>query len=279
VIYLFVFEFVPFYGLTIAFKDFQVFKGIWASPWVGFDNFAYIFSSEKFPELLKNTILIHVYRLFFGFPVPILFALLLNEVRHMVFKRTVQTLTYFPHFLSWVIFGGVVINIIGPSGVVNLFMRNLGLEPIQFLTSTDLFRPVLVVTGILKEFGWHSIIYLAALSGIDPTLYEAAKVDGAKKLRQIWHVTLPGIRPMIILLLIINIGHIMNSGFDQIFNLYNPMVYKVADIIDTYVYRVGLQQGDYEVATAIGLFKGVVGMVLVIIANFLSRKLGGKSLW
>ncbi|WP_274363200.1 ABC transporter permease [Paenibacillus thermotolerans] len=279
IVYFIIVAYLPFAGLQIAFKDFQIYKGIMASPWVGFKHFVEVFTSVKFPQLLENTLLISLYRLIFGFPVPILFALLLNEVRHLWFKKTIQTVTYFPHFLSWVVFAGIVFNFIGPLGIVNLFLRDLGLEPINFLTTPEYFRSILVLTGILKEFGWGAIIYLAALAGLDPQLYEAAKIDGAAKLRQIWHITLPGLRSTIVLLFILQLGHILDAGFDQVFMLYNGAVLQVADIIDTYVYRVGLLEAQYEMATVVGLFKGFVGMVLIVTANKIIRRLGEKSLW
>jgi putative aldouronate transport system permease protein len=279
IIYFFIFAYLPFVGLQIAFKDFQIFKGMWASPWVGFDHFIDVFTSVKFPQLIRNTLLISFYKLMFGFPVPILFALLLNEVRILWFKKTIQTVTYFPHFLSWVIFAGIIFNFIGPLGIINLVLKDIGIEPINFMTNPDYFRSILVITGILKEFGWGAIIYLAALSGLDPQLYEAAKIDGAGKLRQIWHITLPGLRSTIVLLFILSLGHILDAGFDQVFMLYNGAVLGVGDIIDTYVYRVGLLEAQYEMATAVGLFKGVVGMVLIVTANKVIRRLGEKSLW
>jgi putative aldouronate transport system permease protein len=279
IIYFFIFAYLPFVGLQIAFKDFQIFRGMWASPWVGFDHFIDVFTSVKFPQLIRNTLLISFYKLMFGFPVPILFALLLNEVRILWFKKTIQTVTYFPHFLSWVIFAGIIFNFIGPLGIINLVLKDIGIEPINFMTNPDYFRSILVITGILKEFGWGAIIYLAALSGLDPQLYEAAKIDGAGKLRQIWHITLPGLRSTIVLLFILSLGHILDAGFDQVFMLYNGAVLGVGDIIDTYVYRVGLLEAQYEMATAVGLFKGVVGMVLIVTANKIIRRLGEKSLW
>ncbi len=278
-LYFFIFAYLPYFGLQIAFKDFQIFKGIWESPWVGLDHFKDVFTSAKFPQLLENTILISLYRIIFGFPVPILFALLLNEVRVLWFKKTIQTVTYFPHFLSWVVFAGIVFNFIGPLGLINLVLKDFGLEPINFMANPDYFRTILVVTGILKEFGWGAIIYLAALSGLDPQLYEAAKIDGASKLRQIWHITLPGIRPTIVLLFILSLGGILDAGFDQVFMLLNGAVLQVGDIIDTYVYRVGLLEAQYEMATAVGMFKGVVGMILIVAANKIIRRLGERSLW
>lgn len=279
IIYFLIFAYLPYYGLTIAFKQFEVFRGIWASPWVGFQHFSDLFQDPKFPQLLGNTVLISVYRLIFGFPVPIIFALLLNEVRHLWFKKTIQTVTYFPHFLSWVVMGGIVLNILEPSGLLNVLLAKFGLPPTSLITNPQYFRGVLVITGILKEFGWGAVIYLAALAGVDPQLYEVAKIDGASKLRQVWHVTLPGIRPIIALMFVLALGNILDAGFDQIFILYNPAVLNVADIIDTYVYRVGLLNAQYELATAVGLFKGVIGLVLIVSANYVIRRMGEKSLW
>ncbi|MCC3372390.1 sugar ABC transporter permease [Cohnella sp. REN36] len=278
-LYFIVFSYIPFYGVVIAFKNFQPFLGIWDSPWVGWKNFETMFSSVKFPELIRNTVLISIYRILFGFPVPILFALLLNEVRVMWFKRSIQTIAYFPHFLSWVIFGGIIYNVVGPSGIINLVLEKLGIDAINLSANPDLFRPLVVVTGILKEFGWAAIIYLASLTGIDPHLYEAAKMDGASKLRQIWHITLTGIRPMIAMLLILQLGSVLDAGFEQILILSNPVVYSVGDIIDTYVYRVGLLEADYGLATAVGLFKGVIAAILIVSANHIIRRTGEKSLW
>jgi putative aldouronate transport system permease protein len=279
IVYFVIFAYLPMIGLQIAFKDFKVFSGMWASPWVGLEHFQAMFASAKFPELLRNTLLISLYRIVFGFPVPIIFALLLNEVRRMWFKRTVQTVTYFPHFLSWVVFAGIVVNILGPTGIVNTLLLDAGGERINFLTNPDTFRSVLVLTGIMKEFGWGAIIYLAALSGIDATLYEAARVDGAGRLRQIWHVTLPGLRPVMAVLLVLSLGNLLDAGFDQVFQLYNGAVLDVADIIDTWVYRVGLLDAQFELATAVGLFKGVVGMVLIVVANYVLRRMGQRSIW
>ncbi|WP_227871997.1 ABC transporter permease [Paenibacillus albus] len=279
IIYFAIFTYAPFYGITIAFKDYKIIAGIMDSPWVGFKHFESMFTSEKFPTLLKNTVIISMYRLFFGFPVPILFALMLNEVRHMLFKRFIQTITYFPHFLSWVVFAGIIYNFIGPSGIINLVLVNLGMDKFNFTTNPDVFRSLIVITAILKDFGWGAIIYLAALAGIDSQLYEAAKIDGAGKMRQIWHITLPGIRPIIALLFCLQLAGILDAGFDQIFMFLNPALYDVGDIIDTYVYRLGILQSQFELSTAVGLFKGVIGMILIITANSIIRRMGEKSLW
>ena len=278
-VYFAIFAYLPLWWLQLAFKDFQVFRGLSASPWVGFEHFQELFTSPKFPQLMRNTLLISLYRLVFGFPVPILFALLLNEVRHIFFKRGVQTITYFPHFLSWVVMAGIVINLLGPTGIINSWIRGAGGDPINFLANPDLFRTNLVVTGILKEFGWGAIIYLAALPGIDPQLYESAKVDGAGKLRQIRDITLPGLRPVMAVLLVLSLGSLLDAGFDQVFMLLNGANLEVGDIIDTYVYRVGLLDANFELATAVGLFKGVIGMILIVSANYTLRRFGERSIW
>ena len=271
--------YLPYYGLQIAFKDFKIFLGVENSDWVGFKHFVDIFTSNKFPQVLVNTLKISFSHLIFGFPIPIIFALLLNEVAHFKFKKLVQTVTYFPQFLSWVVFAGMVLDFFGPLGAVNSLITGMGGEPVSFLTDPRYFISVLVMSASLKGFGWGAIVYLASLSGIDKFLYDAATVDGAGKLRQLWHVTLPGLRSTIVLLLVLQISNILNAGFDQVFMLYNPAVLEVSDIIDTYVYRVGLAGGQYEVATATGLFKGVVGLVLMTSANALSRKMEGTSIW
>ena len=279
IVYFFIFSYVPYYGLQIAFKDFKLFAGMDASPWVGFQYFEEFFRSPDFGRLLKNTLVISLLRIVFGFPMPILFALLLNEVRHAWYKRTVQTITYFPNFLSWVVFAGIVLVYIAPSGVINAILKSVGLPEIQILTSSAYFVPMLIVTDILKGFGFGAIIYLAALANIDPQLYEAAVMDGAGKLQQVWHVTLPGIRSTIVVMLILALGGLMNAGFDQIFQLYNSSVQEVADIIDTFVYRIGLQSAQYSLGTAVGLFKGIIGFILIYTANSIVRRTGEYSIW
>lgn len=278
-IYFAIFSYIPYYGLSIAFRDFKIFLGIGASPWVGFKYFNEFFNSPDFVRLLRNTVLISVMRIVFGFPVPIIFALLLNEVRHLWYKRTVQTITYFPHFLSWVVYAGMMLVFISPSGVVNQISASLGGGPVPILTNSYLFLPMLIVTDILKGFGFGAIIYLAALTTIDPQLYEAAAVDGANKRQQVRHVTLPGIRSTMVVLLILSLGGLMNAGFDQIFQFYNAAVLETADIIDTFVYRVGLQGNQFSLGTAVGLFKGVIGLLLIYTANRIIRRTGEASLW
>lgn len=275
------FIFKPMYGLQIAFKDFSLFKGIEASPWVGLENFRMFFESPYFKRVLVNTLILSMYSLFIAFPIPIILALLLNEIRHTFYRRTVQTLTYLPHFISVVIVAGIVTNFLAPNnGLVNLIIEKLGGEKIYFLTIPDYFRAIFVFTfDIWKEAGFSSIIYIAALSAINPQLYEAAVMDGANKFKQIWHITLPGIMPTIMILLIMKIGSIMDVSYEAIILLYQPITYETADVISTYVYRSGLQEGRYDMATAVGLFNAVIAFALVVGANKLSKKLTNTGLW
>lgn len=278
-IYFFLYSYAPFWGLQIAFKHFEVFRGIGASPWVGLEHVRDVFGSDKFYSVVRNTLLLSALRIIVGFPVPIIFALLLNEVRQMWFRRTIQTVTYFPHFLSWIVFAGIAINVLGPTGMVDTALHDVGLPTVNFLTNPQLFRGDLVVTGVIKDFGFATIIYLAALGSIDPQLYEAAMADGAGRLKQTWHVTLPGLRPIMGVLLVLSIASLMDAGFDQVFNMYNNAVLSTGDIIDTYVYRIGLENGQFEFATVVGLFKGLVGLVLIVSANYLLRRFGERSIW
>ncbi|WP_220138878.1 ABC transporter permease [Paenibacillus anseongensis] len=279
-IYYTVFHYIPMYGALIAFKQFSITKGIIGSPWVGFQHFTYLFELEKFWQVFWNTIVISLYRLVFGFPLPLIVAILLNEARKIMFKRTVQTIIYLPHFISWVIMGGLLISLLSTDqGAVNNAVRSLSGEPIGFLTDERIFRSTLVGSMIWKEFGWNTIIYMAALAGLNPQLYEAAVMDGANRWRRIWHITLPGIRSTIIILFILRIGSLMEAGFEQIFVLYHPGVYRVADIIDTYVYRIGLTEGRYSLAAAVGLFKSAINFTLLVVANWLSRALGEQGVY
>lgn len=278
--YYIIFHYYPMYGATIAFKQFSIIKGISDSPWVGLKHFEVLMKLDKFWEVFWNTIVISLYRLFFGFPLPLIVALLLNEVRKLVFKRTVQTIIYLPHFISWVIMGGLLINMLSTdTGVVNQFIRSLGGSSIGFLSDESYFRSTLVGSMIWKEFGWNTIIYMAALAGVNPSLYEAAWMDGANRMQRIWHVTLPSIRATIMILLILRIGSLMEAGFEQIFVLYHPGVYRVADIIDTYVYRTGLADGKFSLAAAIGLFKSIINFILLILANQLARRKGNQGIF
>jgi putative aldouronate transport system permease protein len=279
-IYFILFKYVPMAGIVIAFQDYNVFTGITGSPFVGLKHFVNLFTYPEFLRVLKNTLLISIYQIVIGFPAPILLALFMNEVRRMAFKRTVQTVLYLPHFLSWVIVGGLVINFLSPSsGMVNDVLRWLGKEPVFFMQEPDYFRSIVVISGIWKEVGWGTIIYLAALAGIHPERYEAAEVDGAGKLRQAISITLPALLPTIMVLLLLRIGHVLDLGFEQIYMLLNPLVTVTGEIIDTYIYRVGLLGGQYSYTTAIGLFKSVVGVILVVGANHLSKKTTGNSIY
>jgi len=273
------FHYGPLYGVQLAFKDFSPIKGIWGSPWVGLEHFKFLFfQSPDFLRIFRNTVLISLYHLIFGFPAPIILALLLNEIRFSVFKKVAQSISYIPHFFSWVVLAGIVTVMLSPSeGPVNYILTMLGMEPIYFLADSNYFRSTLVITGIWKEIGWGTIIYLAALSGVDPALYEAAKMDGASRAKQTWYVTLPSILPVITIMFILSLGGILNAGFDQIFNLYNPAVYDVADIIDTYVYRAGILGAQFGLTTAVGLFKNIIGITLVLGTNYIVKKLGQEG--
>ncbi len=280
VLYFLIFKYVPLAGSVIAFQDYNLFKGIFESEFVGFKHFENLFTYPEFSQIFNNTLLISFYQLLFGFPAPIILALLLNEVRKMVFKKTVQTLLYLPHFLSWVIVGGLVINILSPStGVINEIIRSLGGKEIFFMQEPDYFRSIVVGSGIWKSVGWNTIIYMAALAGINPQLYEAAEVDGAGKFRQAWSITIPLLLPTIMVLLLLQIGHILDLGFEQIYMLLNPLVTETGEVFDTYIYRVGLVGGQFSYTTAIGLFKSVIGLILVVGANKLSKKMTGNSIY
>jgi putative aldouronate transport system permease protein len=272
-LFVFIFNYAPIFGIVIAFQDFNPIIGFKQMRWNGFENFQYIVSLPDFMPALRNTVVISVMKTIAGLTVPILAALLLNEARNVLFKRSVQTVIYMPHFFSWVILGGIIIDILSPSqGIVNKILGAFGAEPIAFLSSNEWFRSIMVITDQWKEFGFGTIIYLAALTAIDPGLYEAAIVDGAGRWRQTWHVTLPGIRPIVVLMAILSLGGILNGGFDQIFNLYNPLVYETGDILDTLLYRIGIEEAQYSVATAIGLVKSIVSFILIGLGYYLAYK-------
>lgn len=278
IVYYLIFKYVPLAGSVIAFQNYQIFKGMLGSSWVGLDNFKFIFTYQDFYHVLRNTATIALYHLLFGFPAPIILALLFNEVRLMLFKRVVQSLFYLPHFLSWVVVGGIVFELLSSQGVANMVRGWLGLEPILFMQQQQYFRTIVVLSGIWKDVGWGTIIYLAAIAGINPNLYEAAVMDGANRWKQTIHITLPTMFPTILVLFLLNIGNFLELGFDQIFNLLTPMTYSVGDIIETYVYRSGVLQGQYSVSTAIGLFQSVIGFTLLWIFNRMARK-AEQGLW
>jgi putative aldouronate transport system permease protein len=275
-----VFQYKPMLGLQIAFKDYNLYKGIAASPWIGFENFKLFFDSPYFFRTLKNTALIGLYSILFGFPIPIILALLLNEVKHALFKKTVQTMTYLPHFISIVVIAGIVTNFLAPSnGLVNILLDKLGFEKVYFLVKPEYFRTIFISMNIWKEAGFSAIIYLAAFSGINPELYDSAAIDGANKWRQMRHVTLPGILPTVMIMLILRIGDFLDVGYEAIILLYQPATFETSDVISTYIYRTGLQEGRYDVAAAVGLINSVVGLILVIVANKLSRTFTQNGLW
>jgi putative aldouronate transport system permease protein len=278
-LYYLIFHYGPMYGTIIAFQDFNPIKGVFESPWVGLQNFSDFFNSVFFGRLLTNTILINVIDLFFGFPAPILLALLLNEIRWDPFKRVVQTISYMPHFISVVVVVGMMIDFFARDGLVNNLTRGFIDNPIAYMQDPNWFRTLFVGSGIWQGVGWSSIIYMAALSNIDPSLYEAAMVDGAGRFRQMLHITLPGILPTITILLILRLGAMMSVGYEKIILMYNPLTYQTADVISTYVYRRGILNTDYSFSAAVGLFNSAINFALVIAANALSRKYNETSLW
>ncbi|MEF2248653.1 MULTISPECIES: ABC transporter permease [unclassified Paenibacillus] len=280
VLYYIIFKYIPMFGIVISFKNYSLFKGIWDSDWVGLKYYIQFFSNKDSFNIIRNTFLLGFYKILFSFPVPIALALLLNEVRVAVYKRFVQTVSYLPHFISTVVVVGMVTMFLSPTtGIVNQFIEWLGYEPINFLQSAGWFRTVYVTSEIWQEAGWSSIIYLAALTAIDPQLYEAADMDGANRWKKMKHITLPGIAPAIVIILILNIGKMIDIGFEKVFLLYNPATYETADIISTYVYRTGIVQGNFSYGTAIDLFMGLISLVFLSGANYISRKIGGNSLW
>ncbi len=277
--YYLIFDYGPMYGLQIAFKDYGPGAGIWNSPWVGFENFIQFFNSYYFWRIIRNTLLINVYELIFGFPAPIILALLLNELRQQAFKRVVQTVTYLPHFISIVVVVGMLVDFLARDGVVNQLTALFGIPSRSFLSEPEWFRSLYVSSGIWQQVGWGSIIYLAALSGIDPTLYEAAKVDGAGRWKQMIHITIPGIMPTIIILLILRMGSMMSLGSEKILLMYNPLTYDTADVISTFVYRKGILEASYSYTTAVGLFNAVIAFSLLIISNSISKRVSETKLW
>lgn len=272
--FLFVFSYGPMYGVLVAFKRYSPGLGIWDSPWNNFAHFERMFTDFTFIRALRNTVSISLLKLAFVFPAPILLALLLNEVKNLKFKKITQVISYLPYFMSWVIVASMVLEVLSPQrGIVNYFLQLFGFESIHFLSSQRWFVPMLLVSDIWKGIGYGAIIYLAAITGVDPSLYEAAELDGATRIQKMWYVTIPTILPIILTMFILQVGSIMNAGFDQILNLYNPMVYSVADIIDTYVYRVGLIEFNVDYATAVGLFKNLIGLILILGSNKIVNKL------
>ncbi|WP_420819498.1 ABC transporter permease [Paenibacillus thalictri] len=279
-LYFLLFKYVPMWGVLIAFKDYLPFRGFWGSKWVGFKHFIRFFNDPWFWLLFKNTFILAFYNIVFFFPIPILLALMLNEIKFDRFKRALQTAIYIPHFVSWVVVVGIIYMFFTTEGgLVNEWVAAAGGAKINFLLSNDWFRPLIILEVIWKEGGWGTIIFLAALAGVDPTLYEAAKIDGASRIRQLWHITLPAIRSTIVILLILRLGSFLDSGFEQIFLMLNPMNRQVGEVFDTYVFSNGIQQGQFSFSTAVGLFKSVIGLILVGASNYLAKKFGEEGVY
>lgn len=279
IVYFILFHYMPMYGVIIAFKDFNPRAGILGSDWVGLKHFRAFFKSVYLGRIVRNTALISLYSLLWGFPAAIILALLLNELRKDTFKRCVQTISYLPHFISLVVICGMIVDFTSTNGLVNSILSKFGVKPENWLTKPEWFRTIYISTGIWQDIGWDSIIYLAALSSVDPALYEAAIIDGAGRWKQLLHVTLPGIAPTIVIMLILNIGGLMSVGFEKIILLYNPITYETADVISSYVYRRGIIDADYSFSTAVGLLESVIGFTLIAIANKFSQKVSETSLW
>ncbi|MCK9859571.1 ABC transporter permease subunit [Paenibacillus sp. ATY16] len=277
--YYIIFHYGPMYGLQIAFKDFQPSDGIWGSTWVGFKHFESFFNGIYFWRLITNTVLLNLYELLFGFPAAIILALLLNEIRKSSFKRIVQSISYLPHFISIVVVAGMMVDFLSRTGLVNQLLGSFGIQPIDFLMEEGWFRFLYVSSGVWQGVGWGSIIYLAAISGIDPTLYEAARIDGAGRWRQTLNVTLPGIMPTIIILLILQMGNMMSVGSEKVLLLYNPLTYSTADVISTYVYRKGVLEASYSFTAAVGLFNSIISFILIVAANKISKRFSETKLW
>ena len=278
--FIIVFKLTPLYWLRMAFLEYNPFKGIAGSKYVGLEQFKRIFSDMDALRAMRNTLIISLYRFAVLFPAPIILAIMLNEVGSMRYKRTIQTMVYLPHFLSWVVAGSMLITLLSYNGgLVNELLRMVNIPPINFLSDKTKFRSILVISAAWKDVGWNSILYLAAITGIDPLLYEAAEIDGAGRLRKIWSITLPGIADTIVVLMLIRIGNMMASNMDQVLMLYNPLVYETGDVIDTYVYRQGISKMEYSFSTAVGLFNSVVGFILLMISNAISRKVADRSIW
>ena len=271
-LFILIFKYMPLGGITIAFKEFLPGKGIWGSPWVGLENFEYMLALPDTKRVMWNTLFIAAAKILINFPVPIIISILLNEVKNHRFKRSVQTIIYLPYFISWVILAGIIQDLFAKEGLINQFLGIFGAEPVFFLGNKYAFLGVLIGTDVWKNFGYNTVVYLAAITGIDETLYEAAKIDGANRFQQILNVTLPGIAPIVVLMMILNLGNVLNAGFEQIFNLYNPLVYETADIIDTFVYRISLVEANYSLGTAVGLLKSVVSFILIVTSYKIANK-------
>jgi len=279
-LYFFIFKYIPIMGTVIAFQEYNIFQGIFGSKWVGFDQFIRMIEYPDFLRILKNTLLINFYDILFGFTAPIILSLMLNEVRKLLAKRIIQTVVYMPHFLSWVIISGIFIGVLSPStGILNNLLNALGFDSIYFLGEAKYIRSIIVGSGIWRDVGWGTIIYLASLAGINPQLYEASEIDGANRWQQTWFITLPALLPTIMVLFLLQIGNFLDFGFERVDVFLNPFNRVNGEIFDTYIYKAGLLQNQFSYTTAIGVFKSVVGLVLLVGANFISRKTTGNSLY
>ncbi|MGL4976470.1 MAG: ABC transporter permease [Cetobacterium sp.] len=281
ILFMIIFNYIPMYGLIMAFKEYTVVDTISSSPWIGLDNFKLFLTDEKFWNVMYNTLKISIYKLIIGFPLPIILALLLNELISSKLKKFVQTISYLPHFLSWVILGGMVITWLGEDGILNVFLMKIGMleNPVPYMIESKYYVSIAVLSDVWKSIGWNSVIYLAAITGIDPTLYEAAKIDGANKLQQIFQITIPSIKGIVVMLLVLSISGILGSNFDQTMILQNSMNSNVSEVIDVYVYKLGIGGGDFSFATAVGLFRSVISTILLLSANFITRKLNDRTLF
>ena len=278
-VFLIIFRYIPIFGNVIAFMDYNPYDAA-QTTWVGLKHFQDLLTRPQFLQVFGNTLYISILKMVCGFPIPIILALMMNEMKNLKFKKVAQTLLYLPNFISWVVLAGLIMNMLDPdTGVVTGIINSIAGENVQVLTDTRYFVPMLIVTDIYKGAGWGTIIYFAALSGVDPQLYEAAEIDGARKWKQLLHITLPSITPTIVVMLILSCNNIVNAGFDQIFMLYSATVYSMADIIDTYVYRIGIQRSDYSFSTAAGLFKSVIALVMILIVNTVAKKTGNEGIW
>lgn len=280
VIWFLIFHYYPMYGVVIAFKDYRFVDGIVGSKWVGLLNYEKLFRNPSIYEVLRNTVLISTLRIIIGFPAPIILALLFNEIINKKFLKVIQSVSYLPHFMSWVVLGGMMAQIFSPSeGIINQIITMFGGKSIYFLTDTRWFVPILIITGIWQGIGWGTVIYIAVISSIETEMYQSAEIEGASRWQRVIYITLPHLMPTISILFIFTVSGLLNAGFDQIFNLYNPSVYRVADILDTYVYRIGFQGLDYSFSTAVGLFKNIFGFILLIIADRITKALNGQGIW
>lgn len=278
-IFLIVFSYIPMVGILMAFQDFVPAKGLWESKFVGLQHFIYMFQLPDIGKIIRNTLIIAVGKIFLGTFMAIAFSILLNEIKHKLFKKTVQTVVYLPHFLSWVVLASIVVNMFNLDGSINQILSVFGINKINFLGSNKTFAPLIIGTDVWKEFGYNSVVYLAAITSIDPGLHEAAAIDGASWWRRVWNVTLPGMKPIILLMAAMSLTSILSAGFDQIYNLYSPIVYETGDVLDTYVYRIGLVGRQYSFGSAVGLFRSVVGAILLLLSNGLTKKLTDRKIF